>query len=109
MEDDMSLKDKTWEELHISLNVVAGISFSETMQLHVQIAAATIRILVNSGLTHSLILMTSAHQLGLQPLHQPGLQVTFANGDRVTSLGVCWAVHIFINQEFVLDLFVIPL
>jgi hypothetical protein len=35
--------------------------------------------------------------------------VTVANGDRVASVGICRDVHIFIDEEFITDLFIIPL
>ena len=68
------------------------------------------RALVDSGSTHSFLSTDTARRLHLQPLFRPGLEVTVANGDRVTSLGVCKAVRVFIDkEEFIMDLFVIPL
>jgi hypothetical protein len=43
-------------------------------------------------------------------MSRPGLNIVVANVDRVPSDGVCYGVHIFLNsEEFVIDLFIIPL
>jgi hypothetical protein len=83
---------------------------AETMKLRVTIASTPITALVNSGSTHSLISTEAACRLHHEPLFRPGLQVTIANGDQVASASVCPNVKFFIDsEEFVLDLFVIPL
>jgi hypothetical protein len=50
-------------------------------------------------------------RLNLQPMpHPSNLNVTVANGNLIASEGVSSTIHIFIdNEEFILDLFVIPL
>jgi hypothetical protein len=94
----------------ISLHAIIGIVAAETMKLLVTIASAPITALVDTGSTHSFISTETACRLHLEPLFRPGLQVTVANGDRVASAGVCPNVKFFIgSEEFVLDLFVIPL
>jgi hypothetical protein len=66
--------------------------------------------LVDSGSTHSVISTEAACRLHLEPLFCPGLHVTIANGDRVASASVCPNIKFFIDsEEFVLDLFIIPL
>jgi hypothetical protein len=80
------------------------------MKLRVTIASAPITALVDSGSTHSFISTEAACRLHLEPLFRPKLQVTVTNGDRVVSAGVCPNIKFFIDsEEFVLDLFVIPL
>jgi hypothetical protein len=64
------------------------------MQLAVRIAGDTVGALVNSGSTHSFISTSVATRLQLEPLHQPGLHMKVANGDRVASAGVCHATHL---------------
>jgi hypothetical protein len=60
--------------------------------------------------THSFISAAVVRRLDLQLERQPGLTVGVANGGRVTSNGVCRATQVLIDsEEFVLDLFVIPL
>jgi hypothetical protein len=94
----------------ISLHAITGIAAAETMKLRVTIASAPITALVDSDSTHSFISTEAACHLHLEPLFRPRLQVTVTNGDRVANAGVCPNVKFFINsEEFVLDLFVIPL
>jgi hypothetical protein len=102
-------EDKT-EDPWISLNAITGISPAKTLQLSVRVAGATLGALIDSGSTHSFILASVARRLLLQPTPRPGLNVMVANGDHVPNDGVCYGVHIFLNsEEFVIDLFVIPL
>jgi hypothetical protein len=98
------------EDPRVSLHAITGLSSTETMQLEVRLNDHTISALVDSGSTHSFISVTAACRLHLDPVHKPGLHVGVANGDQVACTGICCAVHIFIDsEEFVIDLFVIPL
>jgi hypothetical protein len=72
------------------------------MQLVVRINDDILRALGDSGSMHSFISASAASILHLEPDACPGLHMTVANGDH--------AVHIFIDsEEFIIDLFVIPL
>jgi hypothetical protein len=94
----------------ISLNTIIGIAATETMKLLVHLSSDTITALVDSGSTHSFISTVAICCLHLDPLFHPSLQVTVTNGDRVASAGVCHNVKFYIDsEEFVLDLFIIPL
>jgi hypothetical protein len=94
----------------ISLNAITGISTMETMCLVVQIDTATLTALVDSSSTHSFLSIEAVSRLHLLPIHRPGLRVTVANGDQVTSDGVCKDVRVIIDtEEFVLDFYAIPL
>jgi hypothetical protein len=94
----------------ISQNAITALASTDTMQLAVCLAGHTLGALIDSWSTHSIISVSVAAHLHLDPLHQPGLHVKVANGDRVASAGVCRATHIYIDEEeFVVDLFVIPL
>jgi hypothetical protein len=94
----------------ISLHAITGIATAETIKLWVTIASAPITALVDSSSTHSFISTEAACHLHLEPLFRPGLQVTVANGDRVANGGVYPNIKFLIDsEEFVLDLFVIPL
>jgi hypothetical protein len=94
----------------ISLNAITGIAAIETMKLLVHLGSDTITALVDSGSTHSFISTEAACRLHLDPLFCPDLQVTVANGDRVANAGGCHNVKFYIDsEEFVLNLFVIPL
>lgn len=51
-----------------------------------------------------------AQRLGLNIKHRPGLSVCVANGERVTSPGVCVATTLDIHGEpFVVDCYALPL
>jgi hypothetical protein len=93
-----------------SLNAITGILAAKTMKLLVRLCNTTVTALIDSGSTHSFISIEAVSHLHLEPLFQPGLQVTVANGDQVASTGDCWNVKFCIDlEEFVLDFFVIPL
>jgi hypothetical protein len=90
-------------------HTINGLTTTDIMQLAVRIMDQVVGALIDSGSTHSISAFVAA-RLHLNPLHQPSLHVKVANGDRVPSTGVCCGVHIFINsEEFVVDLFIIPL
>jgi hypothetical protein len=94
----------------ISLNAITGISAVETMCLAVQVATTTLIALVDFGSMHSFVSMEAASWLHLLPIHDPGLRMMVANGDKVPSDGICKDTRFTINnEEFVLDFFVIPL
>jgi hypothetical protein len=94
----------------ISLNAITGIVVVKTMKLLVHIKDVVVAALVDSGSTHSFISLDLAFHLHLEPLFQLGCQVIVANGDKVSSTGICKDVKFSIaSEEFVLDLFVIPL
>jgi len=97
------------EDLKISLAAITGIQTSATLHLTARICDTHATALVDSGSTHSFIDEALAQRLGLTPDPRPGLSVGVANGDRVASAGLCKAVHLLIDKEFTVDLFVIPL
>jgi hypothetical protein len=107
-DDDTTVEDEE-DDPHISLHAITGVSPAETMQLQVRIEESLLGALIDSGSTHSFIFVSAACRVHLQPLPRAALHVTVANGDQVASTGVCQAVHIFIDQEFVIDVFMIPL
>jgi hypothetical protein len=110
MEDAPVAEVETGEDPLISLNAIMGISSVDTMQLDVCVEGDTLRALVDSGSTHSFISVAAASRLHLDPLPRLSLSIKVANGDCVATTGVCRAARIFINiEEFVVDLFVIPL
>jgi hypothetical protein len=93
---------------NISLNAITSLTATHTSQ-PVRIADQVVRALIDSGSTHSISTSVIA-RVHLDHLHQPSLHIKVANGDRVTSAGICHGVHIFIDsEEFVVVLLVIPL
>ena len=98
------------DDLKISMVAITGIQTSATLQLATVVCDAPAVALVDSGSTHSFIDESTARRLGLVPSPRPRLYVGVANGDRVAAAGVCKSVRLAIGtEEFVADLFVIPL
>lgn len=106
-EDDDSINDDT---VTISLHALTGIRTSKTMRLAVIIGGVTMSALVDSGSTHTFVATEAARRLGLSPTTKSGLNVMVANGDQVTSSGICSGIPIKIDSEdFITDCYVIPL
>jgi hypothetical protein len=105
IEDAMETKDPL-----ISLNAITGLATTDTMQLTVRVTDQLLGTLVDSGSTHSFILVVATNRLHLDPLPLLGLHVKVANGDHVATARVCRKTRIYIDsEEFVIDLFIIPL
>jgi hypothetical protein len=105
-EDPADLADN----LGISLHDLTGLSSTNTMQLMITIAGMELRALVDSGSTHTFIHDAMEHSLGLDIVHQPGLSVKVANGERLQSCGAYKATTITIQGEsFVVDCYTLPL
>jgi hypothetical protein len=110
MDDISEEAAETGEDPPISLNAITGLAAADTMQLAVRVADKPLQALIDSGSTHSFISVGTATRLQLDIRPWPDLTVKVANGDRVATAGVCRMAHIFIDaEEFVIDLFVIPL
>jgi hypothetical protein len=111
MDDEPPLDDTAdAEDPLILLNAITGLVVADTMQLMVRLADQTLDALVDLGSTHSFISVVAANRLHLDPLPLPGLRVKVANGDHVTTAVVCHKARIYIDlEEFVIDLFIIPL
>lgn len=109
MEDGANV-DSWAEELGILLHTLTGIGTSTTMRLNVQIDGETFVALVDSGSTHTFIHADAVNHLGLRLTLCPGLSVKVANGDHVTSDGVCPRTLLNIGDEsFMVDLYSLPL
>jgi len=71
-----------------SLQALAGVAFTDTMQIVVGLGAASLVALLDSGSTHNFISEAAAHRSGL-PIHRRAcLTAMVANGERVKCLGV---------------------
>ena len=98
------------ETPHFSLHAIAGVPFSDTMQLKVVLGDITLTALLDLGSMHNFIAETAAHRTGLPLQRQPRLTVTVANGERVTCPGVIRQAPLTITADtFRVDLFVMPL
>lgn len=93
-----------------SLHAVAGVAVSSTIQLRVQVGAATFTALVDTGSTHSFIGETAAQRAGLLVDTRPRLTATVANGERISCPGVLRQAPVVIDGlTFAVDLYVMPL
>jgi hypothetical protein len=109
LDADMDEEDVT-EDLGISLHALTGINIGDTMKLQVTINGSMLVALVDSGSTHTFIREAVASQIGLQVAPRSGLSVKVANGDRVTSKGVCPKQLVSIeDEEFDLNCYILPL
>ncbi|WVZ92138.1 hypothetical protein U9M48_038225 [Paspalum notatum var. saurae] len=97
-------------ELGISLHALTGINASTTMQLRVRVAGESLLALVDSGSTHTFIHQDTARRLQLPITERKGMTVKVANGERVSSAGLCAAMDVHIQDEtFSLDCYVLTL
>jgi len=92
------------------LAAITGINTEDTLRLSVRVAGVQLQALVDTGSTHTFIHEEVARRLGLLIEHRPGISVKVANGDRVTSPGVCKGTKIGIGKDtFTIDCFALPL
>lgn len=109
LDDGIKLEDVA-DELGISLHALTGIDVADTMKLRITIAGQQLTALVDTGSTHTFVKDHVARQLGLQLTPRPGLSVKVANGDRVTSAGVCRDTPVAIGEEaFHINCYILPL
>jgi hypothetical protein len=109
MDDDVEV-DVAVDELGISLHALTDIDVFNTMKLQVCVKGMMLVTLVDTGSTHTFIKEGLLLQLGLSVTPWEGLSVKVANGERVTSGGVCRATYMDIDSEyFSTDLYILPL
>lgn len=79
------------EEEHpeISLRAITRTGNDNTMRVNLHLNNSPITVLIDLGSTHNFIDSTTAKHLGLNIRSCPYLQVVVANGERITSLGIC--------------------
>ena len=93
-----------------SLQAVAGVPVADTMQLAVQLGAASLVALLDSGSTHSFISEEAARRSGLPLRHRPRLTAMVANDEKITCAGVIRDAPLLIaGASFPAELFVMPL
>jgi hypothetical protein len=94
----------------LSLQALAGVAFSDTMQLEVQLGSASLVALLDSGSTHNFISEAAALRTGLPLQHRPRLTTMVANGERVACVGVLRGAPLTIHgASFPADLYFMPL
>ena len=93
-----------------SLHAIAGVRFTDTMQLGVDLGGTPLIVLLDSGSTHNFIFESAAQRTGLPLQRRPRLTATVANGERVACVGVIRQAAVTIHGDlFHADLFVMPL
>jgi hypothetical protein len=109
MDDDVE-PETAAEELGISLHALTGIDIANTMQLHVRIKGCTLVAVVDTGSTHMFIRDDLLPQLDLILTPRNRLTVKVANGEQVTSGGVCRTADLEIGtQHFSAHLYALSL
>jgi hypothetical protein len=80
------------------------------VQLKVELGAASVVALLDTGSTHNFISEAAALSSGLPIQPRPRLTATVANGEKVSCPGVLRQAPVTIDgREFRVDLFVMPL
>lgn len=110
IDDDNGAGDETAADAPVfSLHAVAGVPTCKTVQLKVDLGAASFVALIDTGLTHSFIGETAALCTGWPIQPRPRLTATVANG-KVSCPGVLRQAPLLIDdREFHVDLFVMHL
>jgi hypothetical protein len=109
MDDEVEV-DTVADELGMSLHALTGIDVANTMKLHISINGKLLVALVDTGSTHTFIKEGLLSHLGLEVTPQDGLTIKVANGEWVTSGGVCRAAAMTMGSEqFHVNFYALPL
>jgi hypothetical protein len=93
-----------------SLQAVAGVSMTDTMQLALTLGAASLVALLDTGSTHNFISKEAGRRSRLPLCQRPHLTAMVANGERITCAGVIRDAPLLIaSATFPANLFVMPL
>ncbi|XP_066320384.1 uncharacterized protein [Miscanthus floridulus] len=111
VEEEDDAEDAATEDAPVfSLQAIAGVTFSDTMQITVTLGPASLVALLDSGSTHNFISKVAVHRSGLPLQRRPRLTAMVANGERVNCLGVIRNAPLSVGGDtFPGDLFVMPL
>nr|GMC57845.1 uncharacterized protein LOC109155092 [Ipomoea batatas] len=97
-------------EPEISLHAITGVNHSHMMKIRLLVAGTPITALVDTSSTHNFINAMATTHLHLPITRRTGLQVAVANGEPLSSLGICEQVLLQAETfSFLANLFVIPL
>ncbi|KAJ8766111.1 hypothetical protein K2173_020627 [Erythroxylum novogranatense] len=98
------------DQPEISLNTITGIRGPQSMRLYGNWKGGQVLILIDSGSTHSFVSATKVEDLQAEVNEKNGLKVNVANGEQLTSPGICKGIPILLESiSFMVDLFVLPL
>lgn len=109
--DNDSLQEGIGEtKPQVSLHAIAGVRFSDTMQVHINLDDAALLALFDSGSTHNFISTKAASRTKLELLPRGKMQVTVANGECIPCPGLYCNMAFTIGTEtFATDFFALPL
>lgn len=71
-----------------SLQAIASVRFSDTMQLQVPMGSTFSVVLLDSGSTQNILSEDAAQRTGIPLQRHPCLTATVANGERVSCVGI---------------------
>jgi hypothetical protein len=110
-EEDEAVEDAGTEEtLVFSLQALAGVALTDTMQLQVTLGATSLVAMLDSGSTHNFISEVAAARTGLPLEHRSCLTAMVANGECVACVGIIRDAPLDIGGHcFPDDLYVMPL
>ena len=109
-DEESNFEDEVEENPEISLRAISGLRSSRTMQLQAKIADCPVWVLIDSGSTHNFIRSGMIPRLGISVQERPGLRVAVANGEKVSSGGICRGVAFQVGADsFITDFYSIPL
>ncbi|XP_074271204.1 uncharacterized protein LOC141595129 [Silene latifolia] len=98
------------EQPLISLNAIAGHNSYQTMRVQGKVGKNDVHILIDFGSTHNFCDENTARKLGCRVTRTYPLEVSVANGDKLTTTKVCkgfkWQLH---GEEFQTDVMIVPL
>ncbi|XP_071685220.1 uncharacterized protein [Lolium perenne] len=110
IDGDDTYDDDDTSEMEVSLNALTGINSANTMQLRVMVHGVELLALVDSSSTHNFIAEEAAARVGIDIIQRPDMRVAVANGDRVTSNGVCRNLVLTVGlEEFWVDCYTLAL
>ncbi|KAF2309076.1 hypothetical protein GH714_000340 [Hevea brasiliensis] len=109
LEETEDVEDFTADP-EISLNAITGIRNPQSMRLIGSWMLGQVLILIDSGSTHSFVSAAKVEELNAVVNKQNGLKVHVANGEQLTSPGICKGIPVLLkSNSFMVDLFVLPL
>ncbi|CAL9019337.1 unnamed protein product, partial [Prunus brigantina] len=105
---EMELGEEVFPE--ISLRAIYGGRTPQTMRVHGKVGKHQMTFLVDSGSTHNFLSNTVAQKAGVNPTGYGKFEVSVANGETLTSAGLCKGVCMLIQGvPITVDLYLLPL
>jgi len=95
---------------HISMNALTGFNTYHTMKIVSTFMQHPLHILIDSGSTHNFLDLATAKKIGCSMKSTVPLQISVANGSKLTSSAICPGFQWLINgHEFQTDVMIVPL